>query len=160
MDCVYDNLYISGIETIRQQKMVKDEGITAIVRLDSGNYGTYEWSTHFFKVLHEPFLDAEYIPDGVIPRITKFIHEQIENEGSVLVHCAMGISRSTTMVMAYLIEYEGMSLAEAFCTIREERTQAFPHPKLLVSLIDHYNLPFNLMDPFSPNFLSRLMQDS
>jgi protein-tyrosine phosphatase len=159
MDCVYDGLYISSVEMIRKQKAVKEEGITAIVRLDMGSYGKYEWTTHFFKVLHEPFTDGDAIPDDVIPRVTKFIHEQLEDDGAVLVHCAMGISRSSTMVMAYLIEYEGMSLAEAFGTVREGRTQAFPHPKLLASLIEHYNLPYSPMDAFAPNFLGRLLQD-
>src|SRR5262245_35838661 len=126
MDCVYDGLYISGVETIRKQKMVQHEGITAIVRLDNGTIGNDKWSEHFFKVLHEPFLDGEYIPDGLIPKITRFIHEQLENEGTVLVHCAMGISRTVTMTMAYLIEYEGMSLGEAYATIRENRPEAHP----------------------------------
>ncbi|MDQ7025815.1 MAG: dual specificity protein phosphatase [Anaerolineae bacterium] len=160
MDCVYDGLYISGIEAIRKQKMVKDEGITAIVRLDTGTYGNFEWSRHFFNVLHEPFLDGDYIPEGVIPKITKFIHEQVENDGVVLVHCAMGVSRSTSLTIAYLIEYEGMSLAEAFGTIRENRTQAFPHPKMFASLISHYKLPYDPIEAMSPNFIGRLMQDA
>ena len=160
MDCVYDGLYVGGVETILRQKMVQREGITAIVRLDNGTIGDDKWSEHFFKVLHEPFIDGDYIPDGLIPRITRFIHEQLENDGTVLIHCAMGISRSVTMTMAYLIEYEGMSLAEAFGTIRENRTQAHPHPKLLVSLIEHYNLPYDPDEPFSPNFLGRLLQDA
>jgi dual specificity phosphatase 12 len=159
MDWVYDGLYISGVETIRQQKMVHREGITAIVRLDNGTIGNDKWSEHFFKVLNVPFTDGDFIPDGLIPRVTRFIHEQIETDGVVLVHCAMGISRSVTMTMAYLIEYEGMTLAEAFATVRENRTQAHPHPKLLASLIEHYDLPYDTDEPLSPNFLGRLMQD-
>lgn len=160
MDWVYDGLYVGSIKMIHHQEEVKEEGITAIVRLDLGNYGDYEWSTQDFKVLHVPFHDGESIPYGAIPKITRFIHKQIEADGVVLVHCAMGISRSTTLTMAYLIEYEGMSLAEAFGTVREGRTQAFPHPSLLASLIEHYNLPYHPSEPYSGKFLSRLLQDA
>jgi hypothetical protein len=161
MNWVYDGIYISGIRAMKNPDKVKEEGITAIVRLDIGSIltGAESWSTTDFIVLEEPFPDADYIPDGIIPKVTRFIDEQIENDGMVLVHCAMGISRSVSMVMAYLIEYEGMNLAEAFGTVREGRTIARPHPRLLASLIAHYDLPYNPLEAHNPNFIGRLMKD-
>lgn len=41
--------------------------------------------------------------------------------GKVLVHCAMGISRSATLVLAFLMICEDMSLADAIQTVRAHR---------------------------------------
>ncbi len=39
-----------------------------------------------------------------------FIRRAIEGKGRVLVHCAAGISRSSTLTLAYLMRGEGMRL--------------------------------------------------
>ena len=49
-----------------------------------------------------------------LERAVEFIHGAIQNDGRVLVHCAAGISRSTTVVLAYLVAKRGMSLRKAF----------------------------------------------
>lgn len=41
--------------------------------------------------------------------------------GRVLVHCAMGISRSATLVLAFLMIYENMTLVEAIQTVQAHR---------------------------------------
>ncbi|XP_026529962.1 dual specificity protein phosphatase 13-like [Notechis scutatus] len=41
--------------------------------------------------------------------------------GKVLVHCAMGISRSATLVLAFLMIYENKNLVEALKMVREHR---------------------------------------
>ena len=112
-DWIYDNLYVGDFDSILNQNEAKEEGITAIVRLDLASREKYKWGKDF-TVLDAAFADTKSIPDGIIPKVTKFIYQQIENEETVLVHCAAGMSRSVSLAMAYLIEYESMSLAEAF----------------------------------------------
>lgn len=158
MDEVFDNLYVGSLETIKNQDAVQEEGITAVVRLDNLSSKQFKWGKNF-NVLHRPFIDGEPIPDGVIDDVTQFIHEQLEAGETVLVHCAAGISRSSTLAIAYLIEYEGMTLAEAFGTIREERIGAYPHEKLLVSLIKHYDLDYDVTRVQNPRFIAQLMKD-
>lgn len=41
--------------------------------------------------------------------------------GKVLVHCAMGLSRSSTLVLAYLMIHEDMTLVEAIKAVAEHR---------------------------------------
>ena len=41
--------------------------------------------------------------------------------GRVLVHCAMGVSRSATVVLAFLMIYENMTLVEAIQTVQAHR---------------------------------------
>lgn len=50
-----------------------------------------------------------------------FIEQQLNQGGTVLVHCKMGISRSAAMVAAYLILKENMTFDDALNTIRQHR---------------------------------------
>jgi serine/threonine protein kinase/protein-tyrosine phosphatase len=52
----------------------------------------------------------------------------LESDGSsVLVHCVQGISRSPTVVIAYLIRHGGLTLLEAATLVRQKRWQAMPN---------------------------------
>ena len=158
LDQVFDNIYIGESETVQKQDEVYKEEITTIVRLDQIPRTQGQWSGKF-TLLDMPIPDCEYLEGDTIEVITAFMHKHIEDGKNVLVHCHMGISRSVSMVMAYLIEYESMSLAEAYGTVREGRVSAYPHDRLLLSLIDHYDLPYNPNTVYNPQFLAKLLED-
>jgi protein-tyrosine phosphatase len=48
-----------------------------------------------------------------------FIREGVVKGKGVLVHCQMGISRSVTMILAYLMTYEGLSYSNALKNVKE-----------------------------------------
>ncbi|KAJ1090205.1 hypothetical protein NDU88_003340 [Pleurodeles waltl] len=51
-----------------------------------------------------------------------FIHQALrESKGKILVHCAIGVSRSATLVLAYLMIHQHMALVEAIKTVKEHR---------------------------------------
>ncbi|OCT89897.1 dual specificity protein phosphatase 26 [Xenopus laevis] len=50
-----------------------------------------------------------------------FIHKALRGRGKILVHCAMGVSRSATLVLAYLMIHHNMTLVEAITTVKERR---------------------------------------
>ncbi|KAI0810967.1 protein-tyrosine phosphatase-like protein, partial [Irpex lacteus] len=64
-----------------------------------------------------------------LEQTTEFITAALqENEtNKVLVHCLMGISRSATVVCAYLIAAHNMTADEALDLVREKRTIACPN---------------------------------
>jgi len=51
-------------------------------------------------------------------------------DGSVLVHCKAGISRSSTLVATTVAAEEGRSLREALDIVHQARPRAMPHPAL------------------------------
>ena len=51
-------------------------------------------------------------------------------EGSVLIHCRAGISRSATLVATALAAAEGRRLRGALGVVQEARPHAVPHPAL------------------------------
>jgi protein-tyrosine phosphatase len=56
-----------------------------------------------------------------------FIRMAVSDGGVVLVHCHAGISRSVTVMLAYLMFFEGMILEDALKHLRQRRPQANPN---------------------------------
>ncbi|KAJ8286133.1 hypothetical protein GJAV_G00034910 [Gymnothorax javanicus] len=49
-----------------------------------------------------------------------FFFDKLVN-GKILVHCAVGVSRSATLVLAYLMIREHMTLVDAIKTVNDRR---------------------------------------
>jgi hypothetical protein len=71
---------------------------------------------------------------------TTFIHEHIlKNGGRVLVHCAAGVSRSSTICIAYLMRYHQLSFAAAYAVVLEARCIIDPNPGFVAQLKEWEN---------------------
>lgn len=151
------HLYLSGSYALQRVKDVQKLGIKGIVRVDGLNRDEGHWSNDF-NVLDMPFSDGEPIPEGYLPRATAFIDRHLASGQGVLVHCHMGISRSVTVVMAYLIEYQGLTLPEAFHHVLTRRPIAHPHPFLTASLVEQYGLPYDIPQVMHERFLHNLIK--
>jgi len=63
-----------------------------------------------------------------LDKTTVFIRDALKDPNSkVLVHCVMGISRSATVVCAYLIAEQGMTAQAAIDFVREKRPIICPN---------------------------------
>ena len=67
----------------------------------------------------------------------EFIEEGRRSGKSVLVHCTMGMSRSCSIVLAYLVKHHGMSLAQAFMHVKERRPVTSPNPGFMAQLVQY-----------------------
>jgi protein-tyrosine phosphatase len=156
---IHKGIYQSGKSALEQSEQLRADGIRAVVRLDRA-WPVSLMSAHWpadFSVLYVPFDDGTPVPEGVFEKVTPFMHEALSGGGKVLVHCQMGISRSTTMVLAYLIEYEGMSLPDAFRLVHQARPLVWPHMALIRSLAEHYRLPYSANELANDEFLARML---
>ncbi|XP_027018081.1 protein phosphatase Slingshot homolog 3 isoform X2 [Tachysurus fulvidraco] len=57
----------------------------------------------------------------------RFINEARKNGQSILVHCKMGVSRSASTVIAFLMKQQGWTLEEALNHVRERRPIVHPN---------------------------------
>ena len=69
---------------------------------------------------------SENIKD-VFVESTNFIDECVSNKGKVLVHCFAGKSRSTTLVVAFMMKKYGMAMPDCLKQIRLKRPIAQPN---------------------------------
>lgn len=80
------------------------------------------------KVIRIPIDDLPEDSDillSYLPNITKEIHQILINKGKVLVHCSMGVSRSCTVIAAYLIRYYDFTYDNVITFIKSKRKEAF-----------------------------------
>ncbi len=57
----------------------------------------------------------------------EFIHDAIKGGGRVLVHCFAGVSRSSTLVISYLMQHRNMSYLDAFDYVKRRRDVIQPN---------------------------------
>ncbi len=141
IDHVAHGVYISGFRAIYSAQALREAGIRHVLKL-------YEdepfWPTDFI-VCDNALSDGEPIPQDKLRRGVDFVKEHIASEQSVLVQCGAGISRSSTFVLAYLLE-RGYELPEAWRMLKANHEEASPHPAMWESLIVYYNLPFDVKE--------------
>ncbi|MFX0082994.1 MAG: dual specificity protein phosphatase family protein [Candidatus Hodarchaeota archaeon] len=99
---VYTNLYIGAYWPRLNFKKFKEIGITAIVNLMEESL--YNPTSLGFSYLHKGFPDNTYPPHEFLNEILGFIEMHLENNGKVLIHCSMGVSRSGGLVVAWLLK--------------------------------------------------------
>ena len=70
---------------------------------------------------HIPTADFHAPNMEEIDSAVEFIQNQIENNQSVMVHCAAGLGRAGTILACYFIKYKKLSAIQAIKKIRDER---------------------------------------
>jgi len=71
--------------------------------------------------LHVPTPDLTAPDMDRIDSAVDFIHEKINNDQAVMVHCAAGLGRAGTILACYFIKYKKFSAIDAIKKIRDER---------------------------------------
>ncbi|XP_071377441.1 dual specificity protein phosphatase 13A-like [Centroberyx affinis] len=64
----------------------------------------------------------------------QFIHQALMSAGKVLVHCAVGVSRSAALVLTYLMIHHRLSLLSSVRSVQQKRW-IFPNRGFLLQLI-------------------------
>ncbi|KAL4246440.1 hypothetical protein ABKN59_009635 [Abortiporus biennis] len=69
--------------------------------------------------------------------ICQWIDKAREEGGKVLVHCRVGVSRSATVTIAYVMKHLGLSLVDAYLIVRSRRLSVLiqPNMRLLYNLM-------------------------
>lgn len=70
-----------------------------------------------------------------IDRAVDSLHELIQQGHRVLVHCRAGVSRSPSVVAAYLAKYEGHTLNSAMEVVKNSRRIADPGDELWATFL-------------------------
>jgi protein-tyrosine phosphatase len=138
MDWVAAGIAIGRRRDALDGDLVRGAGIEAILQL----YGPERDPIEFAHVTHALCLyvvDGEPLSPELLTQGVSFIREQRRAERQGLVACGAGMSRSAAFVAAYLVE-EGAELAVAFLTLMRRRPQIMPHPTVLRSLLEHYQV--------------------
>ena len=91
----------------------------------SATHEPYPLTTH-----HRPLADGPENNWSTFASAVDTARALYRRDGSVLVHCKAGISRSTTLVATTLAAEEGHQLRAALDIVHEARPRAMPNPAL------------------------------
>ncbi|KAK5116655.1 hypothetical protein LTR62_007329 [Meristemomyces frigidus] len=119
-------LYIGGLFTLRRKESLRTSGITHVLSVlrfipDQALFDGFE-----HHVVEVDDVDDENLLEH-FPACNKFIQQGLDGGGGVLVHCAMGKSRSATAVCAFLMQRYGVTPDQALAQIRETRPLCEPN---------------------------------
>lgn len=131
VDCdeVYPGIYVGDAAAAKNKAYLRLMGITHVLNTAEGcRYGQVDTGHIYYRDMPTirymgfPMMDQ---PTTDISRYfyvaSKFIDNAITSGGKILVHCLVGMSRSATCVLAYLMICRKMSAVEAIRAVRMRR---------------------------------------
>jgi len=136
---IRDWLFIGKYSQTRQLALLQEVGITAMLQL-ADYVPQPEIETLFLDVR-----DGEPVAHSLLKRGIAFIREQKAQGQVVLVACGAGISRSSTFVLAALMEEENRDMWSAYREVYLRHRGAEPHYELIKSLSAYHGKPIELM---------------
>lgn len=136
---VTKQLFIAGARAICSVPELRAAGVTHVLK----HYFDDPFWPDDITVLEHPVEDGVFIPKDMLEPGFAFIRSAQDHGQRVLVVCQLGVSRSSTFVLASLPE-QGYDLHDAFRLLRSVRPQAWPPRALWTTLLTHYPTPYAL----------------
>jgi len=130
------DLYLGADEVARDLSKLQAHGITHVLNtagVACANYhkGTSDLEYRTVHLYDSPRQDISC----VLYMCVEWIDASIEGGVKVFVHCHQGVSRSSTMVIAYMMWKRGLSFNDAFRQVKAARAVANPNAGFIVKLI-------------------------
>jgi len=146
---ITDNIYLSSAHAANNYEELQSRGITHVLII--GIIGTQEIECAFSdKIVYKNIA----IKDSEFVNISDYFAETTEwmsnilavNTNKILVHCAKGISRSPTIVIAYLMYTQKLSFDDAYTIVQTRRPCVYPNAGFICQLIDYGKLCSNTVE--------------
>jgi hypothetical protein len=134
---VYPGVYIGNLLSSMDFESMTTFGITHVMSVMNGSISWNNPNIKYsiYHVNDDSWIDLSQHFDSAIG----FIDNAINNGGKVLVHCKEGVSRSVTMVIAYIIYKEKITPSAALEMIRKIRSKANPNKGFMRLLQQYYD---------------------
>lgn len=132
---IFDWLFLGSYRNACDKQGIKDLGINYVLNCAiecQESFGPDVKYCHL-KLNDSPtFRILKYLD-----KASSFINQAKCNNGIILVHCQLGISRSTACVISYFIKYLGYTTMGALNFIKKKRTQVMPNFGFLNQLMTY-----------------------
>lgn len=120
---------------------LKKNNISHIINISCNEDIQYDRITSWFIYLPDGgYTYNERSIDDYFPLVNEFIQNVINNDGNVLVHCHMGISRSATLVIAYMIKTLNKSYEEVVKIVCDKRPVVDPCLVFVYKLMEYQKM--------------------
>ncbi|NWX42879.1 DS13B phosphatase, partial [Steatornis caripensis] len=127
VDQVWPNIYLGDAWAARSRTTLQSLNITHILNAADGPY-SINTGAKYYEDLQIEYYGVEAFDDPSFDlsiffyNAANFISRALNTSGGkVFVHCAMGVSRSASLVLAFLMIHENMTLVDALKTVSAHR---------------------------------------
>ncbi|XP_075034718.1 dual specificity protein phosphatase 18 isoform X2 [Mixophyes fleayi] len=132
---VIESLYLSNAAAANNQYLLTTHRITCVINV------SLQCSTRALpevEYLHFAVADTPDTPLlDCFETITHKIHQVEAKGGRTLIHCSAGVSRSSTLCLAFLMRYRGLSLLAAHVHLKTCRPIIRPNPGFWRQLVTY-----------------------
>lgn len=111
---------------------LKERGITHVINATRSHPNFHGTQIKYLRVAIRDTEGEDLKP--ALPKVCAFIEEARRGGGSALVHCSAGVSRSATLVLAYLLIVRRIPLLRALEICRNARPQVSPNAGFMSQL--------------------------
>ncbi|KAB5555892.1 hypothetical protein PHYPO_G00039340 [Pangasianodon hypophthalmus] len=125
---VWPNIFIGDEQTARNRYSLQKLGVTHVLNAAEGERNSVCTGAGYYSNMDIEYygIEAEDIPSFNISvhffTMAEYMRRVLSNaQNKLLVHCVMGRSRSATLVLAYLMIEEKMTLVEAIEQVKRHR---------------------------------------
>ncbi|XP_041260723.1 dual specificity protein phosphatase 13-like [Onychostruthus taczanowskii] len=126
VDEVWPNLFLGDLVTAHNRFILWKMGVTHVLNAAHGTSYSQGGQDFYGTTIDYYGVPAHDLPSFDISQFffsaAQFIHNALNTPGAkILVHCAVGVSRSASLVLAYLMINHHLPLVEAIKTVKEHR---------------------------------------
>ncbi|XP_009320740.1 PREDICTED: dual specificity protein phosphatase 13 isoform A-like [Pygoscelis adeliae] len=126
VDEVWPNLFLGDLVTAHNRFVLWKMGVTHVLNAAHGTAYSHGGQDFYGATIDYYGVPAHDLPSFDISQFffsaAQFIHNALNTPGAkILVHCAVGVSRSASLVLAYLMINHHLPLVEAIKTVKEHR---------------------------------------
>ncbi|KAJ2959200.1 hypothetical protein NQZ79_g5272 [Umbelopsis isabellina] len=120
-------LYLGNLNHATNPKVLKALGITHVLSVgENANLGD-DFKLLLLDNLYDDGIDSLW---GHIDDCINYIDEARLQGGKCLIHCRVGVSRSATITICYVMKHMRMSLVQAYLFVRARRLNVIIQPNL------------------------------
>ncbi|KAF5746540.1 protein-tyrosine-phosphatase MKP1-like [Tripterygium wilfordii] len=150
---IADHIYLGSDAVAKNRTILSQNGITHVLNCVGFVCPEYFKSDLVYKTLWLQDSPSEDIT-SILYDVFDYFEDVREQGGRVLVHCCQGVSRSTSLVIAYLMWREGQSFEDAFQYVKAARGVTNPNMGFSCQLLQCQKRVH--ATPASPNSMLRM----
>ncbi|XP_048751881.2 dual specificity protein phosphatase 3-like [Ostrea edulis] len=139
---VYPGILLGNYYIAKDKEELKRKRVTHVVNCAQGTkFNQINTDEEYFSGSDIKFLGIQALDTARFPikqyfqTAADFIEEALKEKGTVYVHCQSGMSRSGSIVLAYLMIKQDMSVLDAVKLVRDKR-EIFPNDGFLKQLCE------------------------
>ncbi|KAI5118504.1 hypothetical protein M0805_004004 [Coniferiporia weirii] len=141
MDEIIPNLWIGNIYAAADHESLRAHNIYSVLSAMRGSVSVHETFTHF-QIQLDDMEGADAL--AFFPQCISFIENELDQGRGVLVHCMAGMSRSATIVAAYLMYAQQLDAQAALEMVVKARPCTDPNAGFLAQLEVFYQAAYKV----------------